>query len=226
MMPVSPSCPHPPSPKPTFQQWLEIVWLQIPATGTWCGGTHKREEWEAKHATRRGLLPHQHQRGVNSSPVPPLLHTHRAGDREQQRCLKPLNGLGKVRRRLKLPIWGWALPPALSRDFPELPGMSWQARDAPQGCCWSMLPYQGGLSAAACLNGDDPTVRLCAKRPDTKTPPGPLIRTKRPRAGELHSSALSWTRGAMERLGQGQAQLQAVGKLGRMGKGAVQRPKW
>lgn len=35
----------------------------------------------------------------------------------------------------------------------------------------------------------------------------------------------SQTQGAMERLGQGQAPLQTVGKLGRMGKGAVQQPK-
>jgi len=122
---------------------------------------------------------------------------------------------------------GLGSPPATSRASqsgqlcPGQPGML--PRDAPQGCCGSMLPCRGGLSTGACLHGDNPTV--CAKRPDTKTPPGPLLRTKRSRAGESRSSAPSRTRGAVERLGQGQAQPQAVGKLGRVGRGAVQRPK-
>lgn len=78
-MSVPPSCPHPPS-KNTFQQRLELVWLQIPALGV-VGPTTRRN---GTLCTRQGggLLAHRHQGEVNPSPVPPLLDIPRAGDGE------------------------------------------------------------------------------------------------------------------------------------------------
>lgn len=149
--PVSPSCPHPPN--PTFQQRLELIPLQIPAAGTWCGGTHNREGRGAEH----------------------------------QRCLKPLKGLGRVRGRLMPPMWGWALP----QLFPGLPRAAGQVLAA-QGCSPGLLLLHAALPGAL-LDGDDHAAGLRAKRPDTKIPPGPLIRANCPRAGKPHSSAPSRT---------------------------------
>lgn len=117
------------------------------------------------------------------------------------------------------PMWGWALP----RLFSGLPRVAGQVL-AVQGCSPGLLLLHAALPGAL-LDGDDHAAGLRAKHPATKTLPGPLIRAKRPQAGKLHSSALSRTQGAMERLGQGQARLEAVGKLGWIGKGAVQQPK-